>query len=59
VRFIDQSIEAGLPDYPSGSALFSQGNGGTYLQRMKSGTQGNVPMLSRLSSRQDGMPVTG
>jgi len=57
VRFIDQSIEAGLPDYPI-TDTFNGGSGGSYLDRLRKGTQGNVPMLSRLSSRQDGMPVT-
>lgn len=57
VRFIDQSIEAGLPDYPSGANTFSGGSGGSYLDRVKKGTQGNVPLLSRLASRQDKMPT--
>jgi prepilin-type N-terminal cleavage/methylation domain-containing protein len=57
VRFIDQSIDAGLPDYPSGSNTFNGGSGGSYMDRVKKGTQGNVPMLSRLASRQDGMPA--
>lgn len=56
VRFLDQSIDAGFPDYPSSSS-FAGGSGGSYLQRVKQGTQGTVPMLSRLSSRQDGMPT--
>lgn len=56
-RFINESIEAGFPDYPS-SNTFADGTGGSYLNRLKNGTQGNVPMLSRLSSRQDGMPAT-
>ncbi len=57
VRFINQSVNAGLPDYPSGANTFNGGSGGSYLQRVKQGTQGNVPVLSRLSSRQDGMPT--
>ena len=57
VRFINQSIDAGLPDYPSGSNTFNGGSGGSYMDRVKKGTQGNVPMLSRLASRQDGMPT--
>jgi prepilin-type N-terminal cleavage/methylation domain-containing protein/prepilin-type processing-associated H-X9-DG protein len=56
VRFLDQSIEAGLPDYPV-TGTFNGGSGGSYLDRLKKGTQGNVPMLSRLSSRHDGMPT--
>ncbi len=57
VRFINQSVDAGLPAYPSGANTFSAGSGGSYLQRVKQGTQGNVPVLSRLSSRQDGLPT--
>jgi len=56
VRFIDQSIEAGIPEYPSSNSFFG-GTGGSYLDRLKKGTQGKVPMLSRLSSRHDGMPT--
>lgn len=59
VRFTNQSVDAGLPAYPSGANTFSGGSGGSYLQRLKQGTQGNVPVLSRLSSRQDGMPTDG
>jgi prepilin-type N-terminal cleavage/methylation domain-containing protein len=57
VRFINQSVDAGLPTYPSGANTFSGGSGGSYLERVKQGTQGNVPVLSRLASRQDGMPT--
>jgi prepilin-type N-terminal cleavage/methylation domain-containing protein len=57
VRFLDQSIDTGFPTYPSSNS-FADGTGGSYLARLKSGTQGNVPMLSRLSSRHDGMPAT-
>jgi prepilin-type processing-associated H-X9-DG protein/prepilin-type N-terminal cleavage/methylation domain-containing protein len=58
VRFLDATIEAGVPDYPTSGSFDSP----TYDQYRRAGSLGttySVPLLSRLSSRNDGCAVEG
>jgi len=54
VRFISENIDSGMPDFPTGTTNFNISN---YLKGIAQGTLGNVPLLSRLSSRNDGQAI--
>jgi prepilin-type processing-associated H-X9-DG protein len=53
VRSLAETIEAGFPEYPVTNSF----DFNTHSTRKRSGTVGTVPILSRLSSRNDGQAV--
>jgi len=54
VRSLAETIEAGVPEYPAtGSFDFP-----TFTTRKRTSAVGTVPILSRLSSRNDGQAVS-
>jgi len=55
VRSLSETIDAGFPDYPTPTS--GSFDVRTFMAQIRTNTVGNIPVLSRLSSRNDGQTI--